>query len=63
MKNGNGRLLRQLTGDLGLQIMNCVWKGISGVTWSMNDRELTLDFVCVDRKGLSCLCGGSTDHG
>ena len=53
-ENGNGRLLKQLTGDLGLQIMNCVWKGMSGVAWSMDDREFTLDYLCVDREELSC---------
>ena len=35
-ENGNGRLLKKLAGDMGLQIMNCVWKGISGATWFMN---------------------------
>ena len=29
-ENGNGRLLKQLAGDLGLHIMNCVWKGMIG---------------------------------
>ena len=53
-ENGNGRLLKQLTGDLGLQIMNCVWKGMSGATWSMDVRDFTLDYVC-RREGLACV--------
>ena len=46
-ENGNGTLLKQLTGDLGLEIMNCVWKGMSCATWSMDDMEFILDYVCV----------------
>ena len=55
-ENGNGRLLKQLTGDLGLQIMICVWKGIRGTAWFMGDREFTLDWG-------ACMCGRSSDHG
>ena len=54
-KNGNGILMKQLTGDLGLQIMNCVWKGMSGATGSMDAREFTLDYLCVDRKRIACV--------
>ena len=53
-ENGNGRLLKQLTGDLGLQIMNCVWKEMSGATWSLDDRGFTLDYVC-RREELACV--------
>ena len=42
-ENGNGRLLRQLGGDLGMEIINCVRKGISGFPWFMSDREFTLE--------------------
>ena len=35
--------------------MNCVWKEMSGATWSMDDREFTLDYVCVEREGLACV--------
>ena len=44
-ENGNGRLLKQFAGDLELQIMNRVWKGMSGATWFMDDREFTLESV------------------
>ena len=55
-ENGNGRLLKQFAGDLGLQIMNCVWKGMSGATWFMVDMEFTLyDDVCIDREGIACV--------
>ena len=54
-ENGNDRLLKQLTGDLGSQIMNCVWKPMGGATWSMDDREFTLYYMCVDREGLPCV--------
>ena len=54
-ENRNGRFLKQLAGDhMGL-IVNCVWKGMSGATWFMDDRELTLDYVCIDREGLACV--------
>ena len=43
-----------MTGDLGLQIMD--WKeGMSGAAWSMDDRDFTLDYVCVDREGHACV--------
>ena len=54
-ENANGRRLKQLPGDLVLQIMNCVWKGMSGATWSMDDGEFTLDYVCIEREGLACV--------
>ena len=54
-ENGNGRLLKQLAGDLGLQIMDCVWKGMSGATWFIDARQFTLDYVCIDREGLACV--------
>ena len=54
-ENRNGRLLKQMTGDLGLQIMNCAWKGMSGATWSMDDSEFTLDYVYVDRERIACV--------
>ena len=52
---GNGRLLNQLASDLGLHIMNCVRKEMSGATWFMADREFTLDYVNIDREGLVCV--------
>ena len=54
-ENGNGRLLKQLAGDLGLQIMNCVWKGRSEATWFMDNRKFTQDYVGIDRVGLACV--------
>ena len=35
--------------------MNCVWKGMSVTTRFMDDRGLTLDYVCIDREGLACV--------
>ena len=26
----------------------------------MDDREFTLDYVCIDR--VACMCGGNSDH-
>ena len=57
---GSVTLLRQLTGDLGLHIMNCVWKRMSGATWSMDGREFTVDYVCVYREGLAYLVETAT---
>ena len=54
-ENGNGRRLKYFAGDLRLRIMTCVWKGMSGATWFMDDREFTLDYVCKYRWGLSCM--------
>ena len=51
----NGRLLKLLAGDLGLQIRNCVWKRMSGATWFMDDREFTLDYVSINREGIICV--------
>ena len=54
-ENGNGRLLKQLAGDLGRKIMNCVWKKMSGATWFMDVREFIMDCVCIDIEGLVCV--------
>ena len=34
--------------------MNCVWKEMSGATWSLDDRGFTLDYVC-RREELACV--------
>ena len=53
--NRNGRLLKQLAGDLGLQIMNCVWKGMNSATRFMDDMEFTQEDVCADSERLACV--------
>ena len=52
-ENGNGRLLKQLAGDFGLRIMNCMWKGLSGATGLCIERLC----VCIYIEGIACVVG------
>ena len=39
--------------DLGyLLILNCAWDGLSEATWFTEEKKFTLDYVCMDERGL-----------
>ena len=50
----NTKRRNAVVGTKKSDIMNCVWKGMSGA-WFMDDRQFTLDYVCIDREGLACV--------
>ena len=37
-----------MVNEMNLQIMNCVWERMNGHTWFPENREFTLDYICVD---------------
>ena len=51
-ENENGRRMMENINELGLHILNCVWDGLSEATWFTEERESTLDCVCMDGRGL-----------
>ena len=44
---------------MGLQILNCVWVGLSEATWFTEEEKFTLDYVCMDGRGLKKAVSGS----
>ena len=50
--NVNGRRMAESMNELGPHILNCVWDGLSKVTWFTEEKKFTLDYVCMDG---SCL--------
>ena len=38
--------------EIGLQILNCVWDGLNEATWYTEGKKFTLDYVCMDGRGL-----------
>ena len=42
--------MKESTNELGLQIRNCVWDGLSEATWFTEEKKYTLDHVCMDGR-------------
>ena len=51
-ENENGRRMKENMNEIGLQILNCVWDGLNEATWYTEDKKTTLDYVCMDGRGL-----------
>ena len=45
--------------EIGLQILNCVWDGLNEATWYTEEKKFTLDYVCMDGRGLKKVVGAS----
>ena len=45
--------------EIGLQILNCVWDGLNEATWYTEEKKFTLDYVCMDGRGLNKIVGAS----
>ena len=41
--------------EMGLQILNCVWDGLNEAAWCTEEKKFTLNYVCMDRRGLKKL--------
>ena len=54
-ENANGKLIKELSYEAGLTIVNCEWEGMNEPTWFMNDKEYTLDYILVNEKGYGCI--------
>ena len=56
-ENENGRRMKGIMNDQGLQIFNCVWEGLSEANWFMEEKHFTLDYVCIGGSGLRKVVG------
>ena len=45
--------------EIGLQILNCVWDGLNEATWYTEEKKFTLDYVCMDGRGLKKVVSAS----
>ena len=55
----NGRRMKENMNEIGLQILNCVWDGLNEATWYTEEKKFTLDYVCMDGRGLKKVVGAS----
>ena len=39
--------------------MNCVWDGLNEAAWYTEEKKFTLDYVCMDGRGLKKVVGAS----
>ena len=53
----NGRRMKENMNEIGLQILNCVWDGLNEATWYTDEKKFTLDYVCMDGRGLKKVVG------
>ena len=51
--------MKENMNGIGLQILNCVWDGLSEATWYTEEKKFTLEYVCMDRRGLKKVGGAS----
>ena len=51
-ENENGRRMKESMNAMGLLILNCVWDGLNEATWYTEEKKFTLDFVCMDGRGM-----------
>ena len=51
-ENENGWTMKENMNEIGLQILNCVWDGLNEATWYTKEKKFTLDYVCMDGRGL-----------
>ena len=58
-ENENGRRMKENMNEIGLQILNCVWDGLNEATWYTEEKKFTLDYVCMDGRGLKKVVGAS----
>ena len=56
----NGRRMKEIMNEQGLPILNCVWDGLSEVTWYTLENKLTVEYVCMDGGGMKKVVSGST---
>ena len=45
--------------EVVLQILNCVWDGLNESTWYTEDKKFTLDYVCMDGRGMKKVVSAS----
>ena len=58
-QNENGRRMKEKMNEIGLQIFNSVCDGLNEATWYTEEKKFTLDYVCIDGRGLKKVLGAS----
>ena len=49
--------------EIGLQILNCDWDRLNKAIWYTEEKKLTLDYVCMDGRGMKVLGASILDLG
>ena len=57
--NKHGGRMKENMKEIGLQILNCVWDGLHEATWYTEEKKFTLNYVCMDGRGLKTIVGVS----
>ena len=63
-ENENRRRMKESMNEMGLHILNCVWDNnnnnilfyrdeLNEATWYTEEKKFTLDYVCMDGRGLN----------
>ena len=58
-ENENGRRMKENMNEIGLQILNGVWDWLNEATWYTEEKKFTLNYVCMDGRGLKKVVGAS----
>ena len=53
------RSMKENMNEIGLQILNCVWAQLNEATWYTEEEKFTLDYVCMDGRGLKKVVSAS----
>ena len=61
-ENENGRRMKENMNEIGLHILNCVWDELNEATWYTEENKFTLDYVCMDGRGLKKVVSASILH-
>ena len=54
-----GRSMKENMNEIGLQILNGVWDWLNEATWYTEEKKFTLDYVCVDGRGMKKIVSAS----
>ena len=52
-KNDNGRRMKESINEMGLHMLNYVWDGLNEARWYTEEKKVTLDYVCLDGRGMN----------
>ena len=51
--------MKENMNEIGLQILNCVWEWGNEATWYTEENKFTLDYVCMDGRGMKKVVGAT----
>ena len=58
-ENENGWRMMESMNELWLHNLNCVWDGLNELTWHTKEKKFTLEYVCMDGRGLKDVVSAS----